>query len=233
MALCSGNRFPMGGAEMADMITFKGRAKRLDDIDLPKLGRLIGVGEDVIHAVIDTETAGSGFDSQGRPKVLPEPHIFWRELGEKKRQIAENQGIAYPRWGMKPYAKDAYARLNQMIVIDRPAALRSASWGLGQIMGFNHKLAGYSSAEAMIEAILDDEEAHLKAMVGFIKSAGIDDDLRYLDGLKRRVEPRDTWGFVSVYNGAGFRKNAYDVKFAASLNRWRGIRDTPFNECDV
>jgi hypothetical protein len=36
----------------------------------------------------------------------------------------------------------SYPRLAQAIAIDRPAALRSASWGLGQIMGFNHELAG-------------------------------------------------------------------------------------------
>jgi hypothetical protein len=31
------------------------------------------------------------------------------------------------------------------------------------------------------------------------------------------------------YNGKGFRKNNYHVKAAASLNKWRGIRDTPYN----
>ena len=56
-------------------IKFTGRAKRLEDIDLPRIGHEIGVGEDEIHAIIDVEAAGSGFDSKGRVKaaVLPVP----------------------------------------------------------------------------------------------------------------------------------------------------------------
>ncbi|CAH2407467.1 hypothetical protein [Mesorhizobium ventifaucium] len=37
---------------------FKGAARRLDDLDLPKLGARIGVGEDEIHAFLDVEPAG-------------------------------------------------------------------------------------------------------------------------------------------------------------------------------
>ena len=44
-----------------------GRAKRLDDIDLPKIGAMIGVGEDELHAVIDVESRGTSF---GRPLPL-------------------------------------------------------------------------------------------------------------------------------------------------------------------
>ena len=44
---------------------FKGAAKRIDDIDLPKIGAQIGVGEDEIHALLDVESAGSGFDGKG------------------------------------------------------------------------------------------------------------------------------------------------------------------------
>lgn len=41
-------------------LSFKGRAKRLDDVDLPRIGHQIGVGEDEIHAFMDVEAAGSG-----------------------------------------------------------------------------------------------------------------------------------------------------------------------------
>lgn len=44
-------------------VIFKGAAKRLDDIDLPRIGNRIGVDEDEIHAVREVEAAGSGFDS--------------------------------------------------------------------------------------------------------------------------------------------------------------------------
>ncbi|MGX9119615.1 N-acetylmuramidase domain-containing protein [Mesorhizobium sp. BHbsci] len=56
--------------------TFKGAARRLDDLDLPKLGARIGVGEDEIHAFLEVETSGHGFDAHGRPIILFEPHVF-------------------------------------------------------------------------------------------------------------------------------------------------------------
>lgn len=197
---------------------FKGRARRIDDIDLPKAGAMIGVGEDEIHAVLDAETNGRGFDSQGRPKMLFEPHIFYRELGKgSKRDKAVAQGLARPRW-KRDYPKDSYPRLARAILIDRNAALRSASWGLGQIMGFNHKLAGYATAMGMIEDFMADEENHLTAIVEFIKSAGLADDLR-----------RHDWkGFARGYNGKGFAQNQYDKKLAASYAKWQKIKDTPW-----
>lgn len=198
-------------------MNFKGIAKRIDDIDLPLIGREIGVGEDEVHAILDVESAGSGFDKLGRPKMLFEPHIFWRELGPGAgRDKAAAQGLAYPRWKPGAYPKDSYPRLAKAMAIDEEAALRSASWGLGQIMGFNCKLAGYPTARAMVEAFCEDEEHHLRAMIRFITSAGLDDELR-----------RHDWaGFARGYNGASFAKNGYDKKLAASYARWQKIRDT-------
>lgn len=198
-------------------MNFKGEAKRLDDIDLPMIGREIGVGEDEIHAVLDVEAAGSGFDKQGRPKMLFEPHVFWRELGPgPKRDKAAALGLAYPKW-RRNYPADSYPRLAQAMSLDEEAALRSASWGLPQIMGFNCKAAGYPFAKAMVLAFLDDEEAHLEAMIRFIKHAGLDDELR-----------RHDWkGFARGYNGPGFAKNGYDRKLAAAFAKWQKIKDTP------
>ncbi len=199
-------------------MNFKGQAKRLDDIDLPMIGRMIGVGEDEIHAVLDTEAAGAGFDKKGRPKMLFEPHVFWRELGKgPARDAAAAAGLAYPRWKPGNYPSDSYPRLLKAMKINAEAALRSASWGLGQLMGFNAQLAGYESAAAMVRDFLDDEEHHLRAMVAFIKARGLDDELR-----------RHDWkGYAAGYNGPGFAKNGYDRKLAASFARWLKIKDTP------
>jgi len=201
---------------------FKGRAKQLDDIDLPKLGALIGVGEDEIHAVLDVETAGRGFDKQGRPVMLFEPHIFYRMLAKDPASQAKavSQGLAYPKWGERRYPADSYPRLFAAMQISRDEALASASWGLGQIMGFNAHLAGYVSPEAMVTAFLDDEEEHLRAMVNFIIRAGLDDELR-----------RHDWrGFARGYNGSGYERNAYHTKLAAAYAKWARIKDTPWPE---
>jgi hypothetical protein len=194
---------------------FRGKAKRLDAWDYGRIGKQIGVGEDVVRAVVEVEASGAGFDGQGRIKALFEPHVFWRELGERKRALAVSQGLAYPRWGEKPYPADSYPRLTRALLIDRPAALRATSWGLGQIMGFNAKSAGYADAAAMVNAFADDEEAHLEAMIRFILSENLDDDLRRLD-----------WsGFARGYNGPGYAKNGYHTKLAAAYAKWSARPD--------
>lgn len=198
---------------------FKGAARRLDDPDLPRAGARIDVGEDELHAVLDVETRGSGFDDEGRIAMLFEPHVFWRELGpgsERDRAVA--QGLAYRKWGTRRYPRDSYPRLLAGMEINEDAALRSCSWGLGQIMGFNARLAGYDSARAMVEDFRDDEERHLNAMVTFIISSGLDDELR-----------RHDWaGFARGYNGPGYRKHGYHLKLAERFAWWQGKPDTPW-----
>jgi len=80
-------------------LAFKGAAKRIDDIDLPKLGAQIGVGEDELHAFIEAETRGSGFDPQGRPKILFERHKFYKYLPKEKRAAAVKLGLASTKPG--------------------------------------------------------------------------------------------------------------------------------------
>lgn len=56
-----------------------------------EVGERIGVGEDEIHAVLEVEAAGSGFDSQGRVKALYEPHIAYREASNLKDKTILNR----------------------------------------------------------------------------------------------------------------------------------------------
>lgn len=199
------------------MVTFKGAAKRLDDIDLPRVGALIGVGEDEIHAVLDVEAAGSGFDNQGRVKALYEPHKAYALSSGAVRAQLVSAGLAYPKWGEKPYPKDSYPRIFAAAAIDEDIALRSTSFGLGQIMGFNSGAAGYPSARAMVEAFAEDEEHHLEAMIRFIIANGLDDELR-----------RHDWaGFARGYNGSG-QVAKYAGLLAAAFAKWAKIPDTPY-----
>ncbi|WP_019997232.1 N-acetylmuramidase family protein [Aureimonas ureilytica] len=208
---------------MADFNGFRGAAKPLDDIDLPRLGYRIGVGEDEIHAVIDVETAGGAWDAKGRPKLLFEPHRFWRNLGPgAKRDRAVKAGLAYPSWGEQPYPKDSYPRLIEAMAIDETAALKSASWGLGQILGENHAMVGYDTVQEMVLASLDDADKHLEMMVAFILSAKLDGKLR----------AHDWAGFARGYNGPQYAKNGYHTKLEAAFKRWSKIRDTPWSPAD-
>lgn len=200
-------------------MNFVGRAKRIEDVDLPRIGAMIGCGEDEIHAVIDVEAAGSGFDSKGRPKMLFEPHIFYRELTGKQRETATDANLAYEKWKPGKYPKDSYPRLERAMDINKTAALRSCSWGMGQIMGFNHVAAGYHSPIAMVTDFMDDEDNQLEGMINFIKTNHLDDELR-----------AHNWaGFARGYNGSQYAKHGYHTKLEARYNFWAGIRDTPYD----
>lgn len=201
------------------MIDYLGKGERLQDLDLPRIGALIEVGEDEIHAILDVESRGKGFDALGRVIMLFEPHVFWRELGPgPKRDQAVMRGLAYSKWGSKPYPKDSYPTFESACTIDENAACRSASWGLGQLMGFNASVAGYASPQLMISAFADSEANQLEAMVKFIINAGLDDELR-----------RHDWrGFARGYNGSGYERHGYHVKLAAAYARWQRIKDTPW-----
>lgn len=198
-----------------DFDTFKGEAKALDALDIPRLAHRIGAGEDELHAFCEVEAAGSGFDTAGRPKMLFEPHVFYRNLTGAKRDEAVAKGLAYRRWGEQPYPRDSYPRIKEAMKIDRTAALLSASWGRGQILGENFSTAGYSSVEQMVNAFMQDEEEHVEAMVKFILANGIDDDIR-----------AHRWETVArVYNGAGYKTHGYHTKLAAAFRKWQGRAD--------
>lgn len=202
---------------------FVGKAKRIDDIDLPLIGAAIGVGEDELHAFIDVETRGSGFDSRNRPRILFERHIFWRYLPAAKRAAAEKAGLASKIPGGYGKTSEQYEKLARAMKIDRRAALYACSWGLAQIMGFNHEAAGYATVEEMVEAFKDDEENHLRAAIRFITSNKLDDALR-----------RHDWAaFARGYNGVAYRKNAYDTKLAEAYLKWSRIKDTPVDKPEV
>lgn len=199
---------------------FVGLAARLHDLDLPRIGHLIGVGEDEIHAVMDVEAAGGGFDARGRPKMLSEPHVFYRNLSGRERDRAVREGLAYKAWKPGAYPKDSYPRLMRALAIDETAALKAASWGLGQILGENHVAAGYDSPQQMVVAFVEGGEGeHLEAMVSFMKANRLDDELR----------ARNWAGFARGYNGASYARHGYHTRLAAAFANWRKVRNTPWS----
>lgn len=204
---------------MNSLKDFCGTAKRIEDVDIPRIASRINVGEDEIHAFMDVEASGSGFDAQGRPKMLREPHVFYRNLpAGPKRDKAVSLGLAYPKWRPGKYPADSYPDLMRAMEIDEEAALKSCSWGLGQILGENHRMVGYDTVQDMVLAFMEDEENHLEAIVSFLVSAGIDDDLRNHD-----------WFTVArVYNGPGHAKHNYAGRMKARFAWWQKKPDTPW-----
>lgn len=188
---------------------FIGTGRRLAADDYDRAAETIGCNVSAVRSVVTVEAAGAGFDALNRPKVLPEPHYFYKLLSGAKRDQAVAAGLAYPKWGTKPYdtTQDArYARIGRMMAIDVEAALDSCSWGLGQIMGANAETCGFRDAYDMVTAFLEGEGRQLDGVVGFIVG----------NGLAKHLVSRDWAAFARGYNGPSYAKNAYDKKLAAA-----------------
>ncbi len=202
-----------------DFGDFVGEARRLDDLDIPRFAARINVGEDEVHAFSEVETPGDGFDRRGRPEMLFEPHVFYRNLSGAERDAAVEQGLAYRSWGEQPYPKDSYPRLLRAMEINPTAALKACSWGLGQILGENHLMVGYDRIEDMVRAFMADEENHLEAIIAFLVANKIDDDLR-----------AHRWEVVArVWNGPGYAKHGYHTRLAEAYAKWSRIPDMPLD----
>jgi hypothetical protein len=185
---------------------FVGTGKRLSSTDYSNAAHAIGVPVATIQGVVDVEAAGKGFDASKRPKILPEPHLFYKALGAgPARDKAVKLGVAYPKWGTKPYpptSDENYQRLEVMCSIDETKALESTSWGLTQILGSNHTDAGFATVQDMVTAYKTGEGAQLLAFVHLIQTWGLADEL----------QRRDAKDFAKGYNGPAYAKNGYDTK---------------------
>ncbi len=168
-----------------------------------------------IRAVDEVESNGSGFLPDGRPRILFEAHKFdeFTEGGFR----ASYPNLSSRVWDKKLYVGGAgeWGRLSEAIALDAVAALKSASAGRYQIMGFNHKLAGFDTVEAFWDAMKRSERDHLDAFVAFIESRKLQSAVRAISNVHA-----DNIAFSKGYNGLGYAKNGYHIKIAKSHAKW-------------
>jgi hypothetical protein len=169
----------------------------------------------VLWAVLTVESRGFGFLSEGRrPKILFERHIFHKETGG--RFAAQARDLSAKTGGGYIGGAAEYERLGRAIELCRQAglgddpALRSASWGLGQVMGFNAVASGFAGPTDMAARMAESEDAQLAGMMGFIRSEGLD----------ARLRSRDWTAFARRYNGPQFFKNQYDIKLRDAFEKF-------------
>lgn len=206
----------MHGGEGDDLVDLVGTGRRLTSADLLAAANKVGVDVATIRAVIEVETAGAGFDAKKRLKLLFEPHVFYKQLGPgPKRDQAVKQGLAYAKAGARPYPplSKRYDQIAAAIAIDENAALNSASWGLPQIMGFNHEAAGFPSAKAMVTSMLEGEDQQLKSFANLLSNWK----------LATSLKNRDWRTFSLRYNGPNAIENDYDGKLKAAFERFSSL----------
>lgn len=190
--------------------------KKLTDVQILSQAKVLGVESAVLRAVIEVECKGSGFNADNTPVILYERHVMWQRLiANGQSKIADQMMIKRPdlcsktSGGYGLYSAQ-HGRLNASAQYHRTSALESASWGIGQVMGYHWQSLGYPSLQAFINAMYKAEASQLEAMCRYIK----------VNGLVNALKNKDWKAFARGYNGVAYAKNNYDVKLSNAYKKW-------------
>lgn len=191
-------------------------SKKLTEAQIAAQSKALGIEVAALRAVIEVECKGSGFNADGTPVILFERHVFRQRLiANGKAAIAdkamrERPDLCNKTMGNYGLYSAQHGRLNAAAQYHRDSALESASWGLGQVMGYHWKALGYSSLQAFINAMYKDEASQLDAICRYIK----------VNNLVNALKNKDWKSFARGYNGAAYAKNSYDVKLGNAYKKW-------------
>lgn len=189
-----------------DQIVSIGGIKNATFVDISKK---LGCETAAIKAIVATEVGIRGaYDSQGRPTILFERHIFSKLTGGKYDK--SHPVISNPIQGGYGYFSAQYTKLNEAEKLNREAALKSASWGVFQILGLNFKQAGFKNVRDFVKAMKISLVEQANAFVEYISN-----DARLLAALHQK-----NWSkFAKIYNGSAYRVNNYDGKMKNNYNK--------------
>lgn len=191
----------------------------ITDEDFRKAASLLECDTAALKAVQQVETGGKGgFFSDGRPMILFEGHIFWKQLRQRgidpHRYAGDNPDIVYEKWTKVHYKGGVkeYDRLERARAINEGAANASASWGMFQIMGFNHAACGENTVTGFVERMCKSEIDQLLLSARFIYG-----NKSMLEALRKK----DWAGFAKLYNGPAYAQNKYDQKLATAYLKYK------------
>jgi N-acetylmuramidase/Putative peptidoglycan binding domain len=184
--------------------TFSGGGVPLTQAGLDAAAKKLGVGPNEIWALTFTETDPpyGGFYADKRPQILFERHIF-HGLTKGKYDLQYPDISNAKAGGYGAGGSHQYDRLALAMSLDETAALQSASWGIGQVLGENYKEAGYASPQEMVTRVFASEDEQLLAVANEILSDRNGKAAKALAG-------HDWKTFASIYNGPAYAENKYD-----------------------
>lgn len=184
-------------------------------VDLMRAADTLQVPLAVVRAVNEVESRGTGFLADGRPVILYERHIMYRQLraaGHDADELARRYpNLINPERGGYAGGAAEHMRLASAWQLNADCALASASWGLFQIMGFHWEALGFSSVGDFADAMRMSESHQLDAFVRFVMAES---------ALLRALRSRQWATFARLYNGAAYKENLYDVKLARAFTRY-------------
>jgi hypothetical protein len=166
-----------------------------------------GIPPAVALAIADVESGGSsGFAKDGRMIIRFEPHIF---DNYNQTPVETKRGGQSAEWGN-------YERAAK---IDTTAAKKSISMGMFQVMGFNHKVVGFPTVDAMFDAYSKSQDAQILGFFEFCsKVSGDERQGGPQIKLDKAAREGNFLAFARGYNGRG--QKGYDVKMKKRYDYW-------------
>tara|TARA_R110000803_G_scaffold36811_16_gene79204 strand:+ start:9084 stop:9875 length:792 start_codon:yes stop_codon:yes gene_type:complete len=189
-----------------------------DSLMIEEIASKEGIEAASLKAIFHVEANGSGFQKDGRVKILFEAHIMYKQLRDHFKNVdlvqalKNHPNVVSKTWNASLYGKFSaqYDRFNEASGIQRLAAMKSTSYGAFQLMGFNHKICGFDNVEDFVVAMESGMYEQLTAAVKFLKSNKLDVHLKNHDWAK----------FARGYNGPGYAQNEYDIKLEKAYNTY-------------
>lgn len=193
-------------------LPLKGDALKLAAVDFASAARELGAEAAAVRAVAEVESGGrTGFDAAKRPKILFETHHF-RLNSAGKFNTSHPELTAQYKTPLQraSYKKDQWTVIRSAFALDPHAAVKSASWGMFQVLGSNAKDCGWKSLEQFVTDMFYSEGQHMRAFLGFCKA----------NNLTRYLVRKDWKSFARGYNGPSYADFAYDTKMANAYRRY-------------
>ena len=184
---------------------FTGAAMPISQTGLDQATGLLGIAPPALWAILTVETDGCGYLVDRRPLILFERHIFHQQTRGAFDQAHPSISSRVP--GGYVGGGGEYDRLAEAAALDPHHALLSTSWGIGQVMGFDAQMGGFTSIEDMVADVVDSEDAQLKAIANFLRARR----------LHTTLASHDWKAFARGYNGPDFAKNQYDTRLAQAF----------------
>ena len=188
----------------------------ITESDFDRAAMLLDCEPAALKAVKKVETGDKGgFLPSGRPTILFDGHIFWQQLRTRginpQRVVIGNEDILYPKWTKAHYkgGEAEYERLLRARHINEDAANASASWGMFQIMGFNHAACGEPSVASFVSSMCQSECRQLLLCVHFIRGNR---------SMLAALQKKDWKAFAHHYNGPAYAQNRYDEKLSTAYS---------------
>lgn len=188
-----------------------------------------------IFAVMQVEASGAAFFEDNRIKILFERHKFWKNLIkhglDPRDYLVGNDDILSEKAGGYVYGMREYDRLERAVMINREAALESASWGMFQILGEHYKFMNFESVHDFINSINDTADnvaAFLKLISGeWNKSGSALPQFSAIDALRRhdatffyKMPLTGSQVFAWKYNGWNFHAYKYDEQIDIAIRHF-------------